>query len=100
MYPRGSSARKMAGCSRLRVYASASPFRSAGPSTPKPDYTSIDTAPFSQLAIKLFRRKLAAAVGEDSTLDGYDGVIDLTRKLHAKYKSPRETQTATRLVLR
>lgn len=80
--------------------AASSSYRSAGPSTEKPDYTSIDANPANQLFTRLFRSKLVAAVGTDSRLSGYDAVIDLTRKLHAKYRDPAQLQDKTREVLK
>lgn len=42
----------------------------------------------------------ADAVGEDSKLPGYDGIVDLTWKLNTKYKTPTDTQEATVGILR
>lgn len=47
----------------------------------------------------LFRRKMVAALGEDSSQQGYDAIIDLTRRLNSKYRTPQETQAATRAIL-
>lgn len=77
------------------VTMASSTYRNAG------DYAKIDRQPLSRTFTRLFRNKLALKVGQDSALpEGYDAVIDLTRKLHAKYKNPRDTQIATREVLR
>lgn len=48
----------------------------------------------------LFRNKLVQFTGgQDSSLLGYSGVIDLTRKLHRIGSSPRDTQVRTRELL-
>ncbi|KAG1677799.1 hypothetical protein FOA52_008563 [Chlamydomonas sp. UWO 241] len=48
----------------------------------------------------LFRRKMVAALGEDTAVQGYDGVIELTRRLNSKFPTPRGTQVATVGILR
>ncbi|GLC67747.1 hypothetical protein PLESTF_000601300 [Pleodorina starrii] len=47
----------------------------------------------------LFRRKMVAALGTDSPLQGYDAIIDLTRRLNNKFRTAAETQEATRAIL-
>lgn len=50
--------------------AAASPLRQAGPASPEPGYTAIDGQPLNQLVMGLFRKKMVAAIGRDSQLDG------------------------------
>lgn len=70
-----------------------------GPGEPKPCYTEIDSQPLHRLVYGLFRRKMVAALdGRDSSLPGYDGIIDLTRRLNA-LGSPQDTQSLTRKIL-
>eukprot|EP00873_Tetraselmis_striata_P028438 jgi/Tetstr1/448702/TSEL_035941.t1 len=66
-----------------------------GPGDAMPDYTAIDAAPLNRAVMTLFRRKMAAAVGEDSALPGYDGIVELTWMLNTKYPSAPATQQAT-----
>jgi len=69
------------------------------PSAPKPSYHEIDNQPLNKVVYGLFRRKMVAALdGRDSSLEGYDGIVDLTRRLNAM-GSPRETQVLTRKIL-
>ncbi len=42
---------------------------------------------------------MVAALGADSSQQGYDAIIDLTRRLNSKYRTPQETQAATRAIL-
>lgn len=70
-----------------------------GPSGPKPSYVEIDAQPLNRVVYSLFRKKMVTALGnKDSSLDGYDGIIDLTRRLNA-LGSPRDTQRLTRQIL-
>lgn len=72
----------------------------AGPRDPQPDYAAIDAAPLNRLVYTLFRAKMVAALGgQDSPLQGYPAIIDLTRRLNAA-GSPAATQAATRGILR
>lgn len=50
--------------------------------------------------MSLFRRKMVAAINEDSSAAGYDAIIDLTRRLNNKFRTNAETQEATRLILK
>ncbi|KXZ56875.1 hypothetical protein GPECTOR_1g79 [Gonium pectorale] len=47
----------------------------------------------------LFRRKMVSALGSDTSLSGYDAIIDLTRRLNSKFRTAAETQEATRAIL-
>jgi hypothetical protein len=47
----------------------------------------------------LFRSKMVAALGSDSTQPGYAGIIDLTRRLNAAHADARGVQRATREIL-
>ena len=69
--------------------------RSAGPEEPPPDYTSIDRQPLNRAIMALFRNKMVAALGQDSTLQGYDAIIDLTRTLNSKHKGARRRVSMT-----
>lgn len=70
-----------------------------GPSGPKPSYVEIDAQPLNSLVYSLFRKKMVDALGNtDSSLDGYDAIIDLTRRLNA-LGSPKDTQQLTRQIL-
>lgn len=42
----------------------------AGPPTPAPDYAAIDAQPLNRVVYGLFRRRMAAAIGADSPLEG------------------------------
>ena len=59
--------------------------RTAGPGDAPTDYKQIDQNSFNRLIMSLFRRKMVDAIGQDSSMSGYDGIIDLTRTLNAKY---------------
>jgi len=48
----------------------AQPLRQAGPSTAAPDYAAIDSQPLNRVVMALFRRKMVAAIGSDSELEG------------------------------
>jgi hypothetical protein len=70
-----------------------------GPDTPKPSYEEIDAQPLNSVVYQLFRNKMVAALGNsDSSMPGYDGIVDLTRRLNS-LGSPRETQVLTRQIL-
>lgn len=70
-----------------------------GPQDPKPEYTDIDSQPLNTIVYGLFRRKMVAALqNRDSSEEGYQGIIDLTRRLNA-LGSPRDTQVLTRRIL-
>eukprot|EP00887_Chlorella_sp_A99_P004934 scaffold4.g4934.t1 len=92
-------------CSRRRARAvvaaaEADELLAAGPSTPRPDYAALDAQPLNRAVYALFRRKMVAAVGADCSLQGYDAIIDLTRRLNAMHATPRGTQLATRAILK
>jgi len=77
-------------------------FYDAGPAapsalapTPAPDYSTIDAKPWNAAIMGLFIRKLEAALGERTAKQGYEAVIELTKRLNAKYGDPRETHEAT-----
>jgi hypothetical protein len=70
-----------------------------GPKDPKPSYERIDGLPLNKIVYGLFRRRMVSALGDrDSTAEGYEGIIDLTRRLNA-LGTPRETQMLTRKIL-
>ena len=87
------------------VYASQPPLNSdgfvqAGPRDPQPDYTAIDSQPLNRLIYSLFRNRMVHSLGgRDSQMQGYPAIIDLTRRLNT-IGSPRDTQMATRSILR
>ena len=74
-------------------------YRDAGPKTATPNYDALDRVPLNRAVMALFRRKMVSEIGQDSMSEGYGAIIDLTRKLNAKFVSPRETQVATRRIL-
>jgi len=83
-------------CKNRRIWAASS----SGPSTPQPSYDNIDSQPLNQLVYALFRRKMVAALNsEDSKLEGYPAIIDLTRRLNA-IGTPKDTQEKTRQILK
>lgn len=43
----------------------------AGPATPPPDYSAIDAQPLNRVVYGMFRRRMAQAIGSDSSLDGW-----------------------------
>ena len=72
----------------------------AGPRDAQPEYTAIDASPLNRLIFSLFRNKMVAALdGNDSPLTGYPAIIDLTRRLNT-LGTPRDTQVATRKILK
>lgn len=82
-----------------RYHVKARGLRRAGPSTPKPDYTAIDDHPLSRVVYSLFRAKMVLALdGKDSSMEGYDAIIDLTRRLNS-LGPPQVTQDKTREIL-
>jgi hypothetical protein len=82
-----------------RYQVKARGLRRAGPSTPKPDYAAIDDHPLSKVVYSLFRAKMVLALdGQDSSMEGYDAIIDLTRRLNS-LGPPRVTQDKTRKIL-
>eukprot|EP00850_Spirogloea_muscicola_P022522 SM000299S10846 [mRNA] locus=s299:22066:23765:- [translate_table: standard] len=50
--------------------------------------------------LALFRRKMVAEVGWDSGRPGYDGLVDVARRLLAKHRSRLDTEEATVRILR
>eukprot|EP00879_Flechtneria_rotunda_P011353 GHRR01011858.1.p1 GENE.GHRR01011858.1~~GHRR01011858.1.p1 ORF type:complete len:171 (+),score=34.61 GHRR01011858.1:187-699(+) len=81
------------------AHACKAGIRQAGPGTPEPNYTSIDSQPLNKLVMALFRAKMVAAIGQDSQLQGYDAIIDLTRRLNSKFAEARQVQLTTRGIL-
>lgn len=71
---------------RERRCAAARATREAGPGDNPPDYSDIDSSPFNQTIMALFRRKMVDRIGEDTEEQGYAGIIALTRKLNSMYK--------------
>jgi len=72
----------------------------AGPSDSPPDYRSIDAHPLNQVVYTHFRRRMVEALGgKESPYEGYDAIIDLTRRLNGS-GSPKETQATTRRILK
>lgn len=47
----------------------------AGPKTPEPDYTQLDSHPLNRLVMALFRMKMVSAIGEDSRFQGWVSVF-------------------------
>jgi hypothetical protein len=93
-----SSCRSCSSRARTRVSRPAATGRN-GPTDPKPSYAAIDAQPLNKIVYGLFRRKMVSALdNRDSALEGYDGIVDLTRRLNA-LGSPRQTQALTRRIL-
>jgi hypothetical protein len=69
----------------------------AGPSSEPPAdlWAEYDAQPLNQLVMALFRRKMVAAIGNDVPASGYQGIIDLTRRLNGMGPTPRDTQART-----
>lgn len=66
----------------------------------KPDYAELDKKPANTFLMDLFKRKMVLEIGKDTSVPGYDGLIDLTRALNSKYETPKGTQEATRRILK
>lgn len=47
----------------------------AGPKTPEPDYTQLDSQPLNRLVMALFRMKMVSAIGQDSRFEGWVSVF-------------------------
>jgi hypothetical protein len=45
-------------------------YRSAGPDSPAPDYSALDSHVLNRVVMDLFRRKMVAAIGQDSKHEG------------------------------
>lgn len=87
------------GCSLPRIVSAVHGAVDAGPKDLPPSYDAIDSQPLNRLVYSLFRKKMVSALNEqDSPLEGYDAIIDLTRRLNA-LGSPGETQKKTRYIL-
>lgn len=56
--------------------------------------------PLDDIFLKIFRSKMAEEVGWDSPKPGYDGLVDIAKKLLLQYRSGEETERATVRVLR
>lgn len=72
----------------------------AGPGDNPPNYTEVDAQPLNRVITQLFRKKMVAHLGVDSRQQGYDAIIDLTRKLNTRYARAEDTQHATQNILR
>eukprot|EP00775_Hariotina_reticulata_P008624 gene8624-8805_t len=73
--------------------------RQAGPKDSPPNYSSIDRQPLNQVIMALFRNKMVAAIGADSSMTGYEAIIDLTRSLNSAFPASRQVQLTTRGIL-
>ncbi|CAD7704759.1 unnamed protein product [Ostreobium quekettii] len=91
----GRAAHRIASRAPHVASADADELLAAGPQDAPPDYSKIDGTIVSRAVMGLFRARMVETLGEDSELEGYDAIIDLTRKLNAKYPEPRDTQLAT-----
>jgi hypothetical protein len=78
---------EVACCSEAGAVSTASAVAvvQAGPKDEPPDYSGIDRSPFNRAIMALFRRKMVQRIGEDSQMEGYDAIIDLTRKLNSMH---------------
>ena len=89
---------------RLRAATRPAPSSAApaGPASPKPveTYKSIDARSTNRAIMALFRQKLAAALGRDAGREGYDAIIELTLRLNSQFPTARQTQAATRAILK
>jgi len=56
--------------------------------------------PLDDVFLKIFRRKMAQEVGWDSSKPGYDGLVDVAKRLLVQYRTGEETERATVRVLR
>lgn len=72
-----------------------------GPLEPPPVYRDWEGGPVDALLYKFFRAKLVQQLeGEDVADQGYSGLIELIRRLNAKYADKRETQRRAQNILR
>ncbi|KAK9832816.1 hypothetical protein WJX81_004138 [Elliptochloris bilobata] len=58
-----------------------------------------DLGSTARAIMALFRQKMVAALGRDSSRDGYDAIVELTHLLN-KYQTAKETQAVTRAILK
>lgn len=70
----------------------------AGPADSTPIYD--DTRLLDRVLLGLFRAKLANEIGGDTFEPGYDGLMEMIRVLNEKFPSKRQTQEASRRVLK
>ncbi|KAG0584654.1 hypothetical protein KC19_3G225700 [Ceratodon purpureus] len=56
--------------------------------------------PLDDVFLKIFRGKMSEEVGWDSSKPGYDGLVDIAKRLLLQYRSGEETERATVRVLR
>lgn len=68
-------------CPRTPLYAAA-----RGPTTPKPDYTHIDSNPFNAFLTSIFRKKLENELGSAASADGYPGVVEVVTALARQHR--------------
>lgn len=79
-----SSPRRRQGCRRCRPAAAAAAaegsagrlplldgLAAAGPASPPPDYSAIDTQPLNRAVYSLFRGRMVQAIGSDSQQEGW-----------------------------
>ena len=62
------------------------------------DCTSYDDNAVDRLFIWLFSRKMAAAVGQGTELDGYDGFVDLSQKIVQGRSPDQQRQVVSRVL--
>ncbi|CAM9355419.1 unnamed protein product [Pylaiella littoralis] len=71
----------------------------AGPADPTPTYD--DTRPLDRVLLGLFRSKLAKELGGGDVYEpGYDGLMEMIKVLNEKFRTKRQTQEASRRVLK
>eukprot|EP00971_Amphidinium_carterae_P140258 2778881-Amphidinium_carterae.1 len=62
------------------------------------DYTSIDNSPISQVLMKTTRDCLAEEAGRESSLPGFEGLVELARGVNDEEGTAEEVQTRARRV--
>ena len=73
--------------------------RDAGPEDAAPSYEDIDNFPLNKVFFTLFRKKVSENVGYDSPVEGYEGLMEVTRVLNTKFKSREEITAVSKAVL-
>ena len=73
--------------------------RDAGPGDAAPSYEDIDNFPLNKVFFTLFRKKVSENVGYDSPVEGYEGLMEVTRVLNTKFKSREEITAVSKAIL-
>lgn len=68
--------------------------------TPAQELVPYTPGPLDDIFLKIFRGKMSEEVGWDSSKPGYDGLVDIAKRLLLQYRTGEETERATVRVLR